>query len=207
MVDLKDYDQLLKRAQEKLPDDITHEERFQLPTADVMTEGKSTILRNFLDICNDLRREPTHILQYLQKELGTPGTIQGRRVVFKRRLSEEEINNKIESYTSIYVLCYECEKPDTKMVKEGRVHVLECEACGARSTIKFRGTKRTVQEVTLKEGNVYEVIIQDIGKKGDGVAKLYDKVIFIPGTAKGSKVKVKITNVSGNNAFGVPVWE
>ncbi len=45
-------------------------------------------------------------------------------------------------------------------------------------------------------------MIQDIGKEGDGVAKKGKYTIFIPGTTKGDKVKVKINHVKGTLAFG-----
>jgi translation initiation factor 2 subunit 2 len=50
-------------------------------------------------------------------------------------------------------------------------------------------------------------VIQDLGKKGDGIAKLDKYIIFIPGTAKGATVKVKINNISGTSAFGQVVTE
>ena len=54
----------------------------------------------------------------------------------------------------------------------------------------------------LVAGNVYEVMIQDIGSKGDGIAKIDKYIIYVPGTAKGSVVKVKISNIHGNVAYG-----
>ncbi|MHA1988975.1 MAG: translation initiation factor IF-2 subunit beta, partial [Promethearchaeota archaeon] len=46
------------------------------------------------------------------------------------------IQKKIESYVKEYVLCKECGKPDTKLIKEGRITFLKCEACGAKSSVK-----------------------------------------------------------------------
>jgi translation initiation factor 2 subunit 2 len=44
-------------------------------------------------------------------------------------------------------------------------------------------------------------MIQDIGKKGDGIAKKDKYVIYVPGTAKGAIVKVYIEKISGTIAF------
>lgn len=54
----------------------------------------------------------------------------------------------------------------------------------------------------IEVGKTYELMIQDVGRKGDGMAKKGDFIIYVPGTAKGSKVKVLIENVSGTIAFG-----
>jgi translation initiation factor 2 subunit 2 len=49
--------------------------------------------------------------------------------------------------------------------------MLECDACGARRPVKAVKKAAKVEEAPLVEGKVYELMIQDIGKKGDGIAK------------------------------------
>ncbi len=44
-------------------------------------------------------------------------------------------------------------------------------------------------------------MIEDVGKKGDGVARMDKYIIYIPGTIKGARVKAKVTKVSGNVGF------
>ena len=36
----------------------------------------------------------------------------------------------------------------------------------------------------IKEGGVYEVMVEDVGRKGDGVAKLDKYIIYVPGEAR-----------------------
>jgi predicted RNA-binding protein with TRAM domain len=50
-----------------------------------------------------------------------------------------------------------------------------------------------------------EVEIIGKGKKDDGVAKIEDYIIFIPGVNVGDKLKVKITKVLPKFAFAEPV--
>ncbi|MCL2712850.1 MAG: translation initiation factor IF-2 subunit beta, partial [Methanomassiliicoccaceae archaeon] len=66
-----DYLSLLDRAKNCLPETIEGHERFSLPEIDVLQEGKITVIRNFIDITDKLRRDPQHVLQYLLRELGT----------------------------------------------------------------------------------------------------------------------------------------
>ena len=100
-----------------------------------------------------------------------------------------------------YVVCTECGRPDTKIVKEDRVMVLECEACGARRPIAVRKTIKTDANA-LKVGDILEILITDVGKKGDGIGKYNDFVIIVPGTTKGARVHAKVTNISNKTGFG-----
>lgn len=196
------YESLLKRAKEAMPKPVTDEKRFNVPEADLIVEGKTTVLRNFLDIAEATNRSPAHILRYLLRELGTAGAQEDRRVVFKGKVTATQVAERVKSYIDTYVMCSECNRPDTRLVKEDRVAFLECDACGARRPVKVIKKAAKVEEAALVEGNVYEVMIQDIGKKGDGIAKRDKYIIYVPGTAKGSIVKVFIEKIAGTVAFG-----
>jgi len=197
-----DYASLLTRAKSQLPQSISVHERFQVPAADILLEGKTTVLRNFEEICQAINRDGQVVLQYLLREIGTAGALEGRRVVFKGKVTPLQVDDRIRSYVEAYVLCSECSRPDTRLVKEDRVAILECDACGARRPVKAVKKTAKVAEAALEENKVYEVMIQDIGKKGDGIAKKDKYVIYVPGTAKGLIVKVYIEKISGTIAFG-----
>jgi len=59
----------------------------------------------------------------------------------------------------------------------------------------FRG------DAPVEEGETYDVSIEDIGKEGDGIARIKGYVIFVPGTKKGDKVKIRIKAVRGRVSF------
>lgn len=202
-----DYLAMLDRAKEKLPDTIESHERFELPDLDIIQEGKITIFRNFMDVVSKVRREPEHLLQYLLKELGAPGNLEDRRVVFKAKIRASDIDERVRDYTETYVICSECGRPDTKMVKEGRTLVLECEACGAHRPVNVKKGTRSETGNGLKEGDIVEVFISDVGKKGDGIGKIMDYLVIVPGTVKGTTVHAKITNISAKTAFGALTTE
>ncbi|MCL2031929.1 MAG: translation initiation factor IF-2 subunit beta [Methanomassiliicoccaceae archaeon] len=202
-----DYLALLDRAKQVLPETIENHERFELPELEILQEGKTTVFRNFIDVTDKLRRDPQHLLQFLLRELGTPGNVEGRRAVFKAKISTASINEKIQSYTETYVICSECGLPDTKVIKEDRTLVLECEACGARRSINVRKASKSEAHNILRVGDTIDILISDIGKKGDGVGKHLDYIVVVPGTSKGNTVHVKITNISGKTAFGTITLE
>ncbi len=197
-----DYLAMLDRGKEQLPETTEQHERFELPPLDIIQEGKITIFKNFIDVTDKLRRDPQHVLQFLLKELGTPGSIEGRRVVFKAKINPQHIDEKIKDYTETYVICSECGRPDTHMEKEDRVFILVCEACGARRPIMVRKAARPEDRNVLHVGDVIEVSINDVGKKGDGVGKYLDYLVIVPGTTRGTRANVKITNISAKTAFG-----
>jgi len=196
------YEALLQRAKGAMPKPITSGERFQIPDAELISEGKTTVLRNFIDITTAINREPNQVLQYLLRELGTAGSLEERRVVFKGKVTAQQVADRVKSDIETYVTCSECGRPDTRLVKEDRVAILECDACGARRPVKMVKKTAKVEEAALEEGKVYEVMIQDVGKKGDGIAKKDKYIIYIPGTAKGQIVKVFIEKIAGTVAFG-----
>lgn len=132
------YENLLKRAREKIPEFISRTERFEIPKVIGHLQGKKTIIANFIQICDTLGRKPDHLLKYLQRELATPAQIEKNRLILGRKISSIQINKKIEQYVNEFVLCSECKKPDTQLIKEERVTILKCTACGAKHPVKGR---------------------------------------------------------------------
>ncbi|SRR3989338_8824586 len=130
-----DYEKLLDEARVNIPESISKTERFEIPKATGHFQGNKTIIANFIQICDILRREPSHLLKYLQRELATPAEIEKSRLILGRKIPPALINQKIEQYTNDFVLCSECGKPDTILKKEDRVTTLKCTACGAKHPI------------------------------------------------------------------------
>lgn len=133
-----DYKELLKKGREELPESVKTTERFEIPKVKGHLEGNKTIVSNFSQIANDLHRETSHMLKFLQRELATPAVIKGQRLILGRKISASQINGKIQLYADIFVLCPDCKKPDTKMQKEDKVLFLKCMACGAKHPIKAK---------------------------------------------------------------------
>ena len=133
-----DYEKLLEKGLKELPEDIQKSERFEIPKVKGHIEGNKTIVTNFTQIASVLRRDVDHLLKFLLRELATPGNLEEKRLVLGRKISASQINEKVELYTRTFVLCSECGKPDTQILKEGKLNVLRCTACGARQNIKTK---------------------------------------------------------------------
>ena len=131
------YDKLLDRAREGLEDVMNNEERFVPPTPEILHEGsKKTIIRNFSEIVDILRRDENHLYKFLLQELGTAGSVNNRRLVLQGRVPEKKIKERIKSYIETFVVCQECNRPDTSFLRTGRTLNLHCEACGAKRPIR-----------------------------------------------------------------------
>ncbi|MFH1229265.1 MAG: translation initiation factor IF-2 subunit beta [Candidatus Aenigmatarchaeota archaeon] len=131
-----DYEALLSKAYEKLPKTGENKERLKVPIADTMIQGNQTIIKNFTQIAETIRRDPLHILKFLAKELATPTGLDGTRGILQTKLSQKMVQQKLDIYVVDYVFCKECKSPDTKLMKDDRFTFLKCEACGAKSPRK-----------------------------------------------------------------------
>lgn len=133
---MQSYEKLLERGMKRVPKASESGERFQIPRARVLNQGMKTFIANFLEISGALRREPEHMMKFFLKELATSGEVRGKSAEFTGRFPYSLIEKKIEIYVKNYVLCQECGKPDTKLIKKDRFESIKCEACGAKHPIK-----------------------------------------------------------------------
>ena len=53
----------------------------------------------------------------------------------------------------------------------------------------------------INEGEEYDVKIEDVGRDGDGIARIEGFVVFVTGAKLGDEVKVKITSTRRNFGF------
>ena len=64
-----------------------------------------------------------------------------------------------------------------------------------------RNGRNMNKNIPVKEGQEYTVMIEDMGRGGDGIARIEGFVVFVPDTKKGDTVSIKITSVKSTFAF------
>jgi len=64
------------------------------------------------------------------------------------------------------------------------------------SKSRFRPSRPIFQMAPVKENQEIEVVIDDIGSRGDGIARIHSFLIFVPNSKIGERVKVRIRSVS-----------
>ncbi len=135
---METYEKLLDEAYGKIKKPETSGERFEIPKIEGHFEGKKTILTNFFQVADYLRRNPEHFQKFLLRELATSGQKEGDRLVLNNNVPSSKINQKIEQYAKEFVLCKECGKPDTELLKEDRLSFIHCLACGAKHSVRSK---------------------------------------------------------------------
>ncbi|MFP4403418.1 MAG: translation initiation factor IF-2 subunit beta [Nanoarchaeota archaeon] len=132
-----DYEKLLDTAYEKLPEKSKLVERFEIPKVRGHLQGNKTIVTNFHQIAQLLNRPVEHLLKYVLKELATPGNLVKNGVIFGTKIPASRLNEKLEKYVEEFVLCKECQKPDTKLIKEDKFLFKKCLACGSKQSVRI----------------------------------------------------------------------
>lgn len=136
---MESYEKLLEEALKKVkPIESKAFDRFEVPRVNSINEGKKTIINNFKVISTYIRRSPEHLLKYILRELATPGAIKGDRVVMQKKTTPDMIDNKIKSYVEEFVICKECKKPDTELIKQESFYFVHCLACGAKHSVRSK---------------------------------------------------------------------
>jgi len=133
---MSDYNKLLDRAIDQLPQKVLETKRFNVPRAYSVIQGNRTIVQNFKEIAEALNRDPQHLLKFLLREVGTAGNLEGNRAIMQGKFTHYLINDRIDDYVKRFIMCHECNRPDTKIVREDRIFLLKCEACGAKAPLK-----------------------------------------------------------------------
>ena len=139
LIGMDDYKKMLEEARKSLPEAVFIKERFEIPKVLGHIQGNKTIVTNFLQIASTLRREVDHLLKFVLKELATPGEIKkSGALILGTKVPASRINEKIRQYANEFVLCFECGKPDTQIVREGELTYMKCTACGAKNFVKAK---------------------------------------------------------------------
>ena len=66
---------------------------------------------------------------------------------------------------------------------------------------RFGGPREDLPK-PVKVGEEYDVEINEVGSKGDGIARIKNFVVFINGVKQGEKTKIRITDVRDRFAIG-----
>jgi len=135
---MENYEELLNEAYKKVKPIEASSERFEVPPVQGMIEGIRTIITNFKQICDYLRRDCSHLMKFLQRELAAPAKLDGDRLILTKKVPSSKINEKINQYVEEFVICKECKKPDTQLEKQGEFLFLHCLACGAKHSVRAK---------------------------------------------------------------------
>ncbi len=135
---VQEYFTLLDRIKGHLQKEgIEKAHRIELPRVDLVWVGNKTIIRNFKQVADILRREPQRLLVFLGRELAAATNMDSEgRAFLAGRKDPESIRRVIARFYRDYVVCPVCGSPDTRLVRERKITFLVCEACGAKTPVR-----------------------------------------------------------------------
>jgi translation initiation factor 2 subunit 2 len=134
------YEELLNEAYGKVKQVSGNGERFEIPKIEGHFEGRKTILTNFFQIAEHIRRDFSHFQKFILRELAASGQKEGDRLVLNIKVPSAKIAQKIDDYVKEFVICKECGKPDTELIKDttNRMTFIHCLACGAKHSVRSK---------------------------------------------------------------------
>lgn len=135
---MESYEEMLEKAYKEIKPITGKGIRFELPKVKSNIEGYKTIFVNFGEICRYMKRPLTHVEKFLEKEVGFPGKIEGNRIIFAGKVSSQKIEEKLHEYVKEFIICKECGKYDTELVKEGVFYFVHCLVCGAKHAVSYK---------------------------------------------------------------------
>ena len=72
---------------------------------------------------------------------------------------------------------------------------------------RYRPSKPFLQKAPIWKNQELELVIDDIGSRGDGIARIHGYMIFVPRSKIGERVEVKIVSVGGKFAVAERIGE
>jgi predicted RNA-binding protein with TRAM domain len=97
---------------------------------------------------------------------------------------------------------------ETGTIEPGEVYRVALLSRGRQSESEDRTGEPDQPQPPVEEGEIRYVEIEDLGKQGDGIARVErGYVIIVPDTDVGERVKVEITQVKSNFAVGEVIEE
>lgn len=118
--------------------------RYKMERLQSKIEGKGngikTVVVNLSSVAQSLARPPAYVIKYFGFELGaqTNTNPSDDRWIINGAHEAGKLQDQLDGFISKFVLCKNCKNPETDVViKDGNI-LLDCKACGQRSTIDLR---------------------------------------------------------------------
>ena len=118
-----------------LQEQILSHERFQ--DAPVLTSRTKTYKEMCEVLCQQLDRDPTHVLDYFKSEMDVEGNFGAEgNVLLQGRHKGPMINGLYKKYVEQYVRCLGCKSIKTEMTRDPSTRLLnlKCKMCDATRT-------------------------------------------------------------------------
>jgi len=110
--------------------------RYKMPRLQAKVEGKGngikTVLVNMVDVARALARPPTYVTKYFGCELGaqTNFDVKNERYIVNGCHEAGKLQDMLDGFIKKFVLCEQCENPETVVKVKKNLIGASCKACG-----------------------------------------------------------------------------
>jgi translation initiation factor 5 len=102
--------------------------------------GIKTVVANLSSVAQSLARPPAYVIKYFGFELGaqTNTNPADDRWIINGAHEASKLQDHLDGFINKFVLCKSCKNPETDInIKDGHI-LLDCKACGQRTTVDLR---------------------------------------------------------------------
>lgn len=118
--------------------------RYKMPRLQAKVEGKGngikTVIVNMVDVARALARPPTYVTKYFGCELGaqTQFDVKSERYIVNGCHEAGKLQDMLDGFIKKYVLCEQCDNPETVLKVKKNMIGASCKACGHIFTLDMR---------------------------------------------------------------------
>ena len=110
--------------------------RYKMPLLIIKKESNKTIIENLEVVGASIYRSPIVILKFFCYEIGAQTRIDvDTRYIINGQHERNDLQNRLDLFISKFVLCDECDNPETEMKHRRKTLYKQCKACGHCSII------------------------------------------------------------------------
>lgn len=128
---------LLDRLYAEL-DSKVQKKKFTLKKPQTTVLNRKTYIKNFEELCVNLRCDELHFKNFLKKELNTELSVnENNMLILDTIRNSSMVENAVAKYAKKFVICLEpkCLSGDTQIIKENRILYLQCDSCNSKKAI------------------------------------------------------------------------
>jgi translation initiation factor 2 beta subunit (eIF-2beta)/eIF-5 len=118
-----------------------------MPAIKTSKEKKKTICENILSVADSIYRTPNEIMKYFSIVFGCATSFSSERYMLNAPLTSEQLQDKLQEYIEIFILCEQCDLPETHYVFDKKL-TKRCYSCSHESIINHKLCKYLEKEIS-----------------------------------------------------------
>lgn len=111
-------------------------DKISFPPLKVVYQNRVSVIANFGEFPKILNRTKDEISHFFQEETATRISINAQQqLIIHGKFNESRCEYILKNYIRQFVMCRQCNGLNTKLQKENGLSFLDCNQCGARSSL------------------------------------------------------------------------